>query len=139
MTLSKEGLDEKALNFAAIEMAKIRGVSCDDEVDQRMFGAAAARIITAYLAALPEPDGLVERLEKEASLGNSIYSPWPQNLLREAATVIQNLQRERDELREALRPVAERAVGYEHLPGFETDTRFQHLRRARLLLKEGGE
>ena len=103
MTLSKEGLDEKALNFAAIEMAKIRGVSCDDEVDQRMFGAAAARIITAYLAALPEPDGLVERLRHLADDCRRLdLAEARPALVDEAATFIQTLQRSVHELEESV-------------------------------------
>ena len=103
--------------------------------------------------ALPAPDGLVERDTHLLEWLDDAYvhcqhgsQDWCESYLHNAGavirsqdTVIQTLQRERDALREALRPFAERAVGYEHLPAFETDARFQHLRRARLLLKEGGD
>ena len=65
------------------------------------FHAMASKAITAYLAALPAPDGLVERLLAEATAFFAMdgeYDISTGHLLHEAATVIQTLQRERDEL-----------------------------------------
>ena len=150
MTVNKEGLE--AAHARLEELSGMRNIPSILTRSGREF--IAEKAIAAYLAALPAPDGLVERLRADAAqlirmskateFGKdlSVRVKAPDLLiasLTEAATVIQTLQRERGELRAALRPFAERAVGYEHLPAFETDARFQHLRRARLLLKEGGE
>lgn len=49
-----------------------------------------------------DPNELVERLTKEAALGNNVYSPWPQKMLNEAAAALTSLIAERDGLEAAL-------------------------------------
>jgi hypothetical protein len=99
MTLNKQGLEAAA---RAIDPGLSRYLMEDCET-----------IIRAYLAALPAPDGLVERLRADAAqlirmskateFGKdlSVRVKAPDLLiasLTEAATVIQTLQRERDDI-----------------------------------------
>lgn len=130
------------------------------------FHAMASKAITAYLAALPAPDGLVERLRAR----RTVNLAWPddsllaiqaeQNLCIEAATVIQTLQRERDEILGDFSTTAHALAAAEqqvrdmsgqveqafrdglsyggNVENADSDIAWQHS-RARLLLKEGGE
>ena len=164
MTLNKDGLE--AAHSRLEELAGMRSIPSILTRAGREF--IADKAITAYLSALPAPDGLVEKLEAMAKwlddgLGHEILSPKP---LREAATVIQTLQRERDEilgdfsttahaLSAAEQQVRDMRAGLEFYRDgftFTTNPRYGGLEwkptetllddcgnTARLLLKEGGE
>lgn len=103
MTLNKDGLEAARNAVGTIPGAAL--------------WSAVEKAITAYLSVLPAPDGLVERLRADAAqlirmskateFGKdlSVRVKAPDLLiasLTEAATVIQTLQRERDEADNAL-------------------------------------
>ena len=96
MTLNKDGLEAARNAVGTIPGAAL--------------WSAVEKAITAYLSALPAPDGLVERLDQavarcEEVLAHSTHEGLNTDFalmakyrLSEAAAVIQTLQRERDEL-----------------------------------------
>jgi hypothetical protein len=93
MTLNKQGLE--AAHARLEELSGMRNIPSILTRSGREF--IAEKAIAAYLAALPAPDGLVERLLKLASTADG-SSSGAKEALREAATVIQTQAEKIDRL-----------------------------------------
>jgi hypothetical protein len=109
--------------------------SLDKAIAVRLSEENAHRIVQAS-AAIAARDAEIEQLTRDIAACRAIQEVQRQKLNAGGHARAAAAEASLAKAVELLRPFAEKAEGYSHLPWFETDDRFAHIRAARDFISE---